>query len=77
LSDKNNLSTFNLFDIRNNLGGNYKLMNDINLESKEWIPVGSNLSPFIGVIDGQGFTVRNLVITASNKNIGWKFCSLV
>ncbi len=60
-----------LNNIRNDLSGNYTLMNDIDLESKEWIPIGTNLLPFIGVIDGQGFTIRNLVITTSNKNIGF------
>jgi len=42
------------------------LMNDIDLENKEWIPIGDDRSQrteFHGVFDGQGHTISNVKIT--------------
>ena len=58
------------YNIRNNLSGSYKLMNDIDLtevtgeggsyntDGSGWIPIGSDSeSPFTGTIDGNEFSV--------------------
>lgn len=42
------------------------LMNDIDLNNEEWIPIGDDRSQrteFHGVFDGQGYTVKNVKIT--------------
>ncbi len=43
-----------------------KLANDIDLQNEEWIPIGDDRSQrteFHGTFDGQGYTVRNVMIT--------------
>ena len=43
-----------------------KLMNDIDLNNQEWIPIGDDRSQrteFHGIFDGQGYTVSNVKIT--------------
>ena len=65
-----------LDEVRNNLGGNHRLMNHLdsatagyeNLasatanEGKGWQPIGTLIRPFTGTLDGQGFEIRDLVI---------------
>jgi hypothetical protein len=59
-----------LNNIRNNLSVNYRLMNDIDLESVEWTPIGTDTAPFTGFLDGQGYTISNLKITESQVYVG-------
>lgn len=43
-----------------------KLLNDINLNNEEWIPIGDDRAQrteFHGIFDGQGFSVKNVKIT--------------
>ena len=47
----------------------YKLSGDIDLNEKEWYPIGTSAYPFKGVFDGNGFTVKNLKITSSDLAI--------
>jgi hypothetical protein len=57
--------------IRNSLFGNYRLMADIDLEGVTWTPIGTISTPFIGVLDGNGFSIMNLNINLSTQdNIG-------
>ncbi|MDR0373899.1 MAG: Ig-like domain-containing protein [Nitrososphaerota archaeon] len=49
--------------IRNNLGGNFHLTADIDLNGINWIPIGTSADPFIGTFDGQGYVIRDLSIT--------------
>ncbi|MCL1874437.1 MAG: InlB B-repeat-containing protein, partial [Clostridiales bacterium] len=57
--------------IRTDLGGNFVLMNDIDLadyNSGQWEPIGDNStngdsSRFTGYFDGQGHVIKNLTIT--------------
>lgn len=67
------VSDFNA--IRNNLSGNYILMNDINLadlqivggehgSSSYWEPIQGSFS---GVLDGNGYSISNLNISASSS----------
>jgi len=53
-----------LFNIKNNLSGSYKLVGDITL-TKSWQTVGTSANPFSGVFDGNGHTVSNLVVNSS------------
>lgn len=58
----NNEDEFNA--IRNNLTGKYILMNDINLSKfVNWEPIGTNIAPFDGILNGNEFTVSNMNIT--------------
>jgi hypothetical protein len=59
-----------LNNIRNNLSGKYRLMNDIDLESNEWTPIGTDTAPFTGTLDGKDFTINNLKITTSQVYVG-------
>ena len=50
-----------LNNIRNDLSGKYILMNDIDLSAfGEWTPIGIRFSPFEGVLNGNGHTIRGL-----------------
>jgi hypothetical protein len=59
-----------LRNIRNNLFGNYRLMNNIDLESVEWQPIGTANTPFSGTLDGKEFTISNLNITQTQEYVG-------
>ena len=43
--------------------GHFKLMNDIVISSAEWIPVGTDDTPFTGEIDGNNHSIIGLKIT--------------
>jgi hypothetical protein len=66
-----NISTAEQFNnIRDNPSGCYKLTNHIDLTAygssydsgMGWSPIGTNLLPFTGGIDGNGYEIRNLYI---------------
>lgn len=44
--------------------GNYKIMNDIDLDGVTWTPI----TGFTGVLDGQGYTIRNLTVDNFTSN---------
>ncbi len=46
--------------ISNNLSGNFKLVADIDLAGIDWTPIGSSNSPFVGTLDGNGHSIKNL-----------------
>ena len=46
------------------------LMEDIDLDNKEWTPIGTAENPFKGTFDAYGNTIKNLVITGNNSNVG-------
>ena len=58
--------------VRDNLGGKYILMNDIDLSSfANWDPIGDKGAAFTGVFDGNGHVVKNLTIDRSDEhNVG-------
>ena len=70
-----------LQNIQNDLAGNYKLMNDIDMSDFSWKPIGEDtkakLRGFTGTLDGQNFSISNLSLKAgksyrdSNLNIGY------
>ena len=49
--------------IRNNPGGSYILMNDIDLSGKNWTPIPE----FWGTLDGNGHSIDNMTINNQNK----------
>ena len=51
-------------------GKTFRLMNDVDLKGFEWTPIGTEANPFQGTFDGQGKTVKNLVVTGNNSNVG-------
>lgn len=49
-----------LYDVREDPVGNYTIMNDIDMQGFVWDPMfTSSNNPFMGNVDGQGFTIRN------------------
>ncbi len=46
----------------------YMLLNDINLENINFVPIGSINQPFTGIIDGNGYSIINLKINQSLNN---------
>ena len=52
-----------LYNIRNDLSGSYKLTNDISLSSyANWLPIGTESDPFTGSLDGNGKKISGLKI---------------
>ena len=51
-------------------GKTFVLTEDIDLGGEEWTPIGSSSKIFKGTLDGQDHTVKNLVITGNNSNVG-------
>ena len=50
----------------------YQLANDIDLEGEEWIPIGSEDTPFTGAFDGNGYEISNFQINQEDEaNIGF------
>lgn len=50
-----------LFAIKNDLGGAYRLMSDITL-TKPWKTLGTDEAPFTGVFEGNDYTIRNMTV---------------
>ena len=50
-------------NVKYDLTGSYKLINNIDLQNVEWTPIGTNIAPFIGTFDGDGFSISNLKIS--------------
>lgn len=56
-----------LYNIRNNLSGNYIQMASIDLSSYvDWTPIGDDGHPFTGTFDGNGHVISGLAITPSS-----------
>jgi hypothetical protein len=59
-------------NIRKNPDGDYELLGDIDLSNyTNWEPIGNELNPFTGKLNGNGYTIKGLKFTNSNaKHIG-------
>ena len=71
-----------LHDIRNNLGGSYLLMNDLDAatagyselasntanQGRGWEPIGTSRNGFTGTLDGQGYEIRGLFINRPDED---------
>lgn len=55
-----------------NFAGKKVLLNaDIDLNGAEWTPIGNSTNKFQGIFDGQGHTIKNLVVNMPGKsNVG-------
>ncbi len=76
------LTWYDLDAIRDNLGGDYALMNDLGSttagytelasptanQGKGWLPIGIWPNPFVGSFDGQGFEIRDLFIDREGED---------
>ena len=51
-------------------GKTFRLTQNIDLGGKEWTPIGDSKNIFKGTFDGDGKTIKNLVITGNNSNVG-------
>jgi hypothetical protein len=49
-------------------GRYFQVTNDINLGGREWIPIGTNARPFMGIFDGAGHVISNAVIRTKPAN---------
>ena len=49
------------------LSGRYALDADIDLGGRDWTPLGSDGTPFCGVLDGCGHTISNFRITKTDE----------
>jgi len=54
--------------IINDMTEHYVLDNDIDLENVAWNPIGSKSNPFEGILDGQGYTIRNFAMSDTLPN---------
>lgn len=61
-------SVNDLQNINTNLNGKYYLANDINLENRNWTPIGNSYGEFKGIFDGNGFKISNLYYSVDNDN---------
>ena len=82
---------YDLDDIRNNLVGNYLLMNDLNSitagytelagstanDGKGWQPIGTENQQFTGVFNGQGYEIKGLLINRSSESYVGLFGAVV
>ncbi len=57
------------FALSGNSGKTIILGNDIDLDNKEWTPIGTTTNWFQGNLDGNEKTIRNLKITGSEENV--------
>ncbi|OQX93839.1 MAG: hypothetical protein B6I17_01215 [Tenericutes bacterium 4572_104] len=74
------VDTENLIDISNadelmniELNKSYRLINNIDLTGIEWEPIGSYNEPFMGIFDGNGYTISNLTISDKNSYLNGLF----
>lgn len=51
-------------------GKYFKQTANIDLEKKEWTPIGKEYNHFKGIFDGGGYKITSLSITSSNEKIG-------
>ena len=51
-------------------GYTIKLECDIDLNGKEWTPIGNSENMFQGTFDGNSQTIKNLVVTSGKSNVG-------
>ena len=52
---------------------NYKIMADIDLSGTDWIPIGTVEKPFTGIINGNGYTIKNLKCKQGDQNYAGLF----
>jgi hypothetical protein len=48
--------------VQKNLSGRYRLMSDIDMDGYEWAPIGTLNTPFNGIFDGNGYTIKDFKV---------------
>jgi hypothetical protein len=61
-----------LTGVADDLSGYYILINNVYLNGTGWVPIGDTVTPFTGIINGNGFKVTGLYIYSTDEydNIG-------
>lgn len=59
-----------LQSMANDLSAYYRLGNDIDLSGVAWTPIGTSSAGFHGELDGNGYTISNLDLTATTTGSG-------
>ena len=75
ISDWNDLD-----NVRNDLTGNYVLVNDLDSDTDGYAGIGDDWNPigeqafdgdfYEGIFDGDGFEIRDLIVDDTNRNVG-------
>lgn len=55
-----------LFQIKKDLNGKYKLANDIEIKDS-WQPIGNSSKPFNGILDGNGYKIYNFHVLQNEE----------
>lgn len=56
--------------IHDNLSANYQLETNIDCDGVVMTPIGAIGNPFIGTLDGNGYTISNVILTSSTYDSG-------
>lgn len=68
----------NLEAIASNLGGNYILMNDIDLSGNNWKPLGYTYdAPFTGTLNGNGHKITGMKAVVGSKDVLTGFFNVI
>lgn len=59
-----------LFNMKNNLDGDYLLKNDLDLSGYLWTPIGNEENPFTGTFNGNNYKIINLTVSNQSRYIG-------
>lgn len=51
----------------------YILDDDIDFKGKKWIPIGTDILPFTGILDGNGHEIRNFKVKAAKNSVAGLF----
>jgi hypothetical protein len=51
----------------------YQLMNDLDLNGEEWVPIGGFSDPYMGNFNGNGYTISNFTITENHMGFNGLF----
>lgn len=63
-------SVSDLKKISENLSGKFYLKKNLDLKNNEWTPIGTENNPFTGEFYGNGYTIKNLKVTKTDRYAG-------
>lgn len=59
-----------LNNVRYKLTDRFCLMNDIDFQGTDFVPIGGRIYPFLGDFDGQGHAIRNIRMISAARDVG-------
>ena len=65
-----------LNNVKFDLTASYKLINNIDLENIDFVPIGNEEAPFTGTFDGNGYAIQNLKINQQSRSYVGLFGSI-